>query len=74
MDTTTNIENPESRNSKRVLSTLKNVFGGEFLLSRQMRPWYLYVLFVLVLVTALVVSEQSISRPSPATACSWPSA
>lgn len=62
MDTTTNIENPESRNSKRVLSTLKNVFGGEFLLSRQMRPWYLYILFVLVLVTSLVVSEQSISN------------
>ena len=41
---------------------MKSVFGGEFLLSRQMRPWYLYILFVLALVTALVVSEQSISN------------
>ena len=62
MDTTTNIENPESRKPKRILSTMKTVFGGEFLLSRQMRPWYLYILFVLALVTALVVSEQSISN------------
>ncbi|MCR4738001.1 MAG: hypothetical protein K5846_07545 [Bacteroidales bacterium] len=62
MDTTTNIENLESRKPKRMLSTMKSVFGGEFLLSRQMRPWYLYILFVLALVTALVVSEQSISN------------
>lgn len=41
---------------------LKDVFGGEFLLSRQMRRWYPYVAFVLVLMAVMVVSEQRITE------------
>ena len=41
---------------------LKDVFGGEFLLSRQMRRWYPYVVFVLVLMAVMVVSEQRIQE------------
>lgn len=37
-----------------------NVFGGEFLAKKTMRPWYFYFIFVLVLVALLVVSEQRI--------------
>jgi len=41
---------------------LKDVFGGEFLLSRQMRPWYPYIAFLLLLMAVLVVSEQRITE------------
>ena len=41
---------------------LRRVFGGEFLLSQQMRPWYPYIVFVLVLVAILVLSEQRINE------------
>ena len=37
-----------------------NIFGGEILTRRQMRPWYFYFFFVIVLVTLLVISEQQI--------------
>ena len=59
--TTHNEENPrpERRGWSKVL---KDVFGGEFLLSRQMRRWYPYVAFVLVLMAVMVVSEQRIQE------------
>ena len=41
---------------------LKDVFGGEFLLSRQMRRWYPYIAFLLLLMAMLVVSEQRIQE------------
>lgn len=50
-------EKTKSSAFKRFFS---NVFGGEFLMKEKARPWYLYALFVVLLVTALVVSEQRI--------------
>lgn len=43
-------------------SFLNKVFGGEFLLKEEMRPWYGYTFFVLVLSAILVVSEQRINE------------
>lgn len=59
--TTHNEENP-SQERRGWSKVLKDVFGGEFLLSRQMRRWYPYVAFVLVLMAVLVVSEQRIQE------------
>lgn len=54
-------EEPQPR--KRGFSNvLKDVFGGEFLLSRQMRRWYPYIAFLLVLMAVMVVSEQRITE------------
>ena len=59
--TTHNEENP-SQERRGWSKVLKDVFGGEFLLSRQMRRWYPYVAFVLVLMAVMVVSEQRITE------------
>ena len=59
--TTHNEENP-SQERRGWSKVLKDVFGGEFLLSRQMRRWYPYVAFVLVLMAVMVVSEQRIQE------------
>lgn len=59
--TTHNEENP-SQERRGWSKVLKDVFGGEFLLSRQMRRWYPYVVFVLVLMAVMVVSEQRIQE------------
>lgn len=38
----------------------KTVFGGEFLLGENMRPVYVYVVFLLFLIAVLLVGEQRI--------------
>ncbi len=51
----------EKQQGKRGISdVLKYVFGGEFLLGKQMRPWYFYVAVLLLLTMLTIVSEQSI--------------
>ena len=58
---TTSKTNREQRTEKSGFSRFfSNIFGGEILANRKMRPWYFYFLFVLLLVVALVVSEQQI--------------
>ena len=59
--TTHNEENPQKE--KRGFSkVLKDVFGGEFLLSRSMRRWYPYIALVLVLMAVMIISEQRIQE------------
>ena len=59
MDSTTRRrENNEKKDKKSFFGRL---FGADFLLSEQMRPWYPYIVFVLVLMSVLVVSEQRIN-------------
>jgi hypothetical protein len=36
------------------------VFGGEFLTDPRMRPWYLYILILLILISFSILSEQRI--------------
>lgn len=60
MDSTTNRTDNKERKEKTPL--LRRVFGGEFLLSQQMRPWYPYILFVLLLAAILVLSEQRVNE------------
>lgn len=60
MDSTTKRTDDNGKKQKTPL--LRRVFGGEFLLSRQMRPWYPYIAFVLVLAAILVLSEQRINE------------
>ncbi len=53
----------EKRQGKRgIPDVLKDVFGGEYLLSKQMRPWYFYVAVLLLLTMLTIVSEQSIKE------------
>lgn len=61
MKSTTNSNGRQQKKEQGRLGRIfKNVFGGEFLVGENMRPVYLYVAFVLVLVAALIVSEQRI--------------
>ena len=60
MDSTTNRTDNKERKEKAPL--LRRVFGGEFLLSQQMRPWYPYILCVLLLAAILVLSEQRVNE------------
>ena len=60
MDSTTKRTDNKERKEKTPL--LRRVFGGEFLLSQQMRPWYPYIAFVLLLAAILVLSEQRINE------------
>lgn len=62
MRSTTHSEENPGRKRRGWSKVLKDVFGGEFLLSRQMRRWYPYVAFVLVLMAVMVVSEQRITE------------
>lgn len=62
MRSTTHSEENPSQERRGWSKVLKDVFGGEFLLSRQMRRWYPYVAFVLVLMAVMVVSEQRITE------------
>lgn len=60
MDSTTKrIENNDKKDKKSFFGRL---FGADFLLSEQMRPWYPYIVFVLILMAVLVVSEQRINE------------
>jgi len=60
MDSTTKRNDNKAKKERTPL--LRRVFGGEFLLSQQMRPWYPYIAFVLVLAAILVLSEQRINE------------
>ena len=60
MDSTTRRESAKPKKEKK--SFLNKVFGGEFLLRKEMRPWYWYALFLFALMVILVVSEQRINE------------
>ena len=62
MRSTTHSEENPSQERRGWSKVLKDVFGGEFLLSRQMRRWYPYIAFLLLLMAMLVVSEQRIQE------------
>lgn len=52
--------NAKQKEPGRIGSTFKRVFGGEFLLGKQMRHVYIYMAFLFVLVAVMIVSEQRI--------------
>ncbi len=58
MDTTT--KQSSKRDGQKKRSLLNRLFGGDFLLKREMRPWYLYILFLFLLAAILVMNEQRI--------------
>lgn len=60
METTSRNSNNRQQEKSGFRSFFSNIFGGEILVNKKMRPWYFYFCFVLVLVVALVVSEQQI--------------
>lgn len=60
METTSKINRENQAEKSRFSRFFSNIFGGEILANRKMRPWYFYFFFVLVLTAALVVSEQQI--------------
>ncbi len=62
MRSTTHSEEPQPKERRKFFYMLRDVFGGEFLLSRQMRPWYPYILFLLLLMAVMVISEQRITE------------
>lgn len=59
MESTTN-RTGKQKSTKPNGGWLRRALGGEFLLSKQMLPWYPYLLFVLILTCILIVSEQLI--------------
>ena len=60
METTShNPQNPKNERT-RLGEFFSNIFGGEILVKKKMRPWYVYFFFLAVLVTLLVISEQRI--------------
>ena len=60
METTShNPQNPKNGRT-RFGEFFSNIFGGEILVKKKMRPWYVYFFFLAVLVTLLVISEQRI--------------
>lgn len=62
METASKNNNGENKAENGRFGTFfAKIFGGEVLLNKQMRPWYLYFLFVFLLFMALVISEQQIS-------------
>lgn len=59
---TTSKNNTGQKNEKTKFGQFfSNIFGGEILVKEKMRPWYFYFIFVLILVSALVLSEQRIN-------------
>ena len=59
MDSTT--KRRENNDKKDKKSFFGRFFGADLLLSEQMRPWYPYIVFVLLLVGVLVIGEQRIN-------------
>ena len=60
METTShNPQNPKNERT-RFGEFFSNIFGGEILVKKKMRPWYVYFFFLAVLVTLVVISEQRI--------------
>jgi len=61
MDSTSSVKRRKKDQSKRGLGRfMEKVLGGEFLLDREMLPWYPFILFVVLLMAVSVVSEQRI--------------
>ena len=60
MKSTTHSEEPVRKEKRGLFKVLKDVFGGEFLLSRQMLRWYPYSALVCVLMAVMIISEQRI--------------
>ena len=60
METTSKNNSTQQPEKTRFGEFFSNIFGGEILVKKKMRPWYFYVFFLLVLVTILVISEQRI--------------
>lgn len=58
--TTTSNGNAKQKEPGRFGSFFKRFFGGEFLLGKKMRPVYIYIAFLFVLVAIMIVSEQRI--------------
>ncbi|MBO7491592.1 MAG: hypothetical protein J6T59_04030 [Bacteroidales bacterium] len=60
MRSTTNI--PEKNREPKSESFFNKVFGGEFLTDPRMRPWYLYILILTILISFSILSEQRIMQ------------
>ncbi len=60
METTSKNNTAPQPEKTRFGEFFSNIFGGEILVNKKIRPWYFYVFFLLVLVTTLVISEQRI--------------
>lgn len=56
MDSTTKIN--DSNNQPKKPNLFRRIFGGEFFLNPEMRPWYVYISMIFVLVILLLISEQ----------------
>jgi len=56
MDTTTRSTDRENQTKRP--SLFRRIFGGEFLLSKEMRPWYFYFAMIFLFAIALIVSQQ----------------
>lgn len=61
MKSTTNIQNKDNKKNSNISSRIRSFLGAEFLLKKEMRPWYFYFSFVILLTTCLVISEQRIN-------------
>lgn len=60
METTSHNPQKPQKERTRFGEFFSNIFGGEILVKKRMRPWYVYFLFLTVLITLLVISEQRI--------------
>lgn len=60
METTSPNQEQAQKERTRFGEFFSNIFGGEILAKKKMLPWYAYFLFVTVLITLLVISEQRI--------------
>lgn len=60
METTTKTQRNDKQEKTGFGRFFANIFGGEILVKKQMRPWYFYFFFLLILITVLVISEQRI--------------
>ena len=60
METTSKYTPEQQPERTRFRDFFSNIFGGEILVNKKTRPWYCYAVFLLVLGSILVVSEQKI--------------
>lgn len=61
METTSKTTNDNKTEKTRFGNFFSNIFGGEILVNKKMRPWYLFFFFLLVLIILMVISEQQIN-------------
>ena len=60
METTSKNTQEQQPERTKFRDFFSNIFGGEILVNKKTRPWYCYAVFLLVLGSVLVVSEQKI--------------